>query len=213
MAHQKGNALFLILIAVVLFAALSYAITQSDRAGGNVSEEVSTVGSTVLIQHASAVGTGISRLLLRGVDVAEIRTNEPSDDPSDKYNDVASGQVFHPSGGGVSFQKVDLDMIIPGEKGEWIFTRIPDGDAPSVENIGTSAQDMVAIVPYLKKSICSAITKKLSGSDDIPELNLSLADMTNGTSTYSGAGISGQPFMCVETTDNIYVYYHVLLEQ
>jgi hypothetical protein len=83
--RERGNALFLILIAVVLFAALAYAITQSNRGGGNAGNE------TVETQYAQYAGIfnlaamEFTRLRLKGCAISDIsgRTGDP---PSSNAN-------------------------------------------------------------------------------------------------------------------------------
>src|SRR3954466_10752008 len=64
---ERGNALFLVLIAVALFAALSYAITQSGRGGGSgITNEQAQLVAARIIQMANDTRTGIQRMTLTG---------------------------------------------------------------------------------------------------------------------------------------------------
>lgn len=60
--NQSGNVLFLILIAVALFAALSYAVTQSTRGGGNADDETSLISSASLTQYPASLKLSMLRL-------------------------------------------------------------------------------------------------------------------------------------------------------
>lgn len=205
--NQSGNALFLILIAVILFAALSYAVTQSNRSGGNASRESNLITSTTVTQYPSAIRTAITRMLLRGVSVSEFDFTPPYDTNFEVA--PVHAKIFHPNGGGAVYQNVDpntveLDPNNGQPIGMWYF------DNPlAVANIGTNAADMIAVLTHVRKGICEQINQQLTGSTAIPDTGQgSLFDGMDVT----GTGIDGQPFLCVYTTNDGYSYYHVLLE-
>jgi hypothetical protein len=206
---ERGNALFLILIAVVLFAALSYAITQSNRSSGNASNETNLIASSTVTQYPAAIRTGITRMMLRGAGVSDLLFNPPSAYVGTTY------EVFHPSGGGVVYQNVDpntVESVIPtgtNATQNWYFPK-----AKVVTDIGTTTGDVVAILTRVKTGICNQINQQLTGSTTIPASGMTEANLVASPGTaLSGAGIDGQPFLCVSTTDQGNAYYHVLVEQ
>lgn len=108
MKNQSGNALFLILIAVALFAALSYAITNSGRGGGGIDKETQALDAARLVQYAGAVERGIQRMaILNGTSATEISFHDNGwgfsgyqhGSPQPNEN-----RVFHADGGGVTWQ-------------------------------------------------------------------------------------------------------------
>ncbi len=62
---SRGNILFLILLAVVLFAALSYAVTSSLRGGGkDASDETIQTGAASALSYLNLVKNEVQRLML-----------------------------------------------------------------------------------------------------------------------------------------------------
>ena len=127
MHNQLGNALFIILIAVLLFTALSYAVTQSSRGGGNANEELASIAQAEYENCTIATNTAKLRIeMINGCDEIEISyeypdgTNINSNAPSDK-----SCHIFSPSGGGAS------------PCGPWI-NGCEDSDLALLANVGDS---------------------------------------------------------------------------
>src|SRR5688572_12872535 len=99
---ESGNVLFLILIAVALFAALSYAVTQSTRSGsGSTDKETNLLNSATLTQYPTALRTAVVRMVLNGRGVENIGFNSPAN-----FGGASTDQlVFHPDGGGAVYQQ------------------------------------------------------------------------------------------------------------
>lgn len=104
---ERGNILFLILLAVVLFAAFSYAVTNSMRGGGNeASKEKALLTEADVQGYISLVENAVMRLTMSGgCTTAQVSYETPSgtgvnpDAPSDKRC-----HVYRPEGGGVTYR-------------------------------------------------------------------------------------------------------------
>ena len=98
---SRGNALFLILIAVALFAALSYAVTKSGRGGGTISKEKALLDAASLVNFGNAINAAVQRMIITGTaapDTLVFETAFKSGVPCSTGDKC----VFAPEGGGLN---------------------------------------------------------------------------------------------------------------
>ncbi len=239
--NEKGNVLFLILIAVALFAALSYAVTQSTRSGGGSTDrEQSILSGASMTQHPTALRTSVIRMILAGTDVGQLQFNAPSD-----FGNLTTDEqgVFHPLGGGGLFQQAPADVMEGTAQGQWFFNANWDVPQIGVSNTGTS-NDLIAFLPGVNRAVCLEVNRELNFVDNISDCDVSADDSEvptldtttdetriaiNADNTYtfpttdqedlansnaSCSAFAGHPSGCFyEDTLNEYVFYSVILER
>ena len=226
--QQDGNVLFLILIAVALFAALSYAVTSSTRSSGDsASSETNLISSAQITQYPASVNTAIIRMIISGTAANELRFNRPSEFTDLDSNGIG---VFHPQGGSATYVPAPADVMVSATPGQWAFNG--ELEIPDIGLAGAGGNDVIAFLVGIKQSICSKINDEYGMGTTIPVLNADRSgDYTDrmyddGTADYTmptadvadiddGSGaFDGQPFGCFQNAGaGDYVYYHVVLER
>lgn len=231
--HQEsGNVLFLILIAVALFAALSYAVTQSTRSGsGSTEKEGAALNSATITQHPTALRTAVVRMVLGGLAAEEIGFEIPS---SADFNDgSASQRVFHNLGGAAVYQTAPDDAVVMGFAGRWYINynfEVPQ-IGRSVADANAAGSDLIAFLPGVSQGICSRINEEFLGASTIPTMDLTHASILDdhelGDAILSGETFApdapnanifdGQPTGCFNDDDYngdaVNILYSVILER
>ncbi len=228
--NERGNVLFLILIAVALFAALSYAVTSSSRSGGgNASDETSLVKSAQITQYPSSVRTSIIRMMVsNGVDATDLEFNAPSDFADCTGAPTTYSQcVFHPAGGGASMITMSTDVMAGASAGIWYFTANYEiADIGTSEGGDPAGNDIIAFLPGISDGVCARINEELGiAGDTITTADFDVIpsgqQMTDGYTIPNetdvigdgdALGLAGQAFGCLTDADEN-IYYHVLIER
>lgn len=180
--REQGNVLFLILIAVALFAALSYAVTKSTSGGGaGGSREKDRLIASELMQQVAGIQFASQRLAINGVGASNmkfgytgVRSKHPAmtDANLQTFWDAAYGlisvdpstQLFHADGGGAAIpyppQSVCSDGICGFSMGG-MFTIIDTGEGLGVSGRGTVAPDVIMLLGPVRPEICNSINDSL----------------------------------------------------
>ena len=221
---ERGNVLFLILIAVALFAGLSYAVTQSTRGGGNADDETSLISSAALTQYPAGLSTTLLRMSFNGVTDSGALFNPPSDDSNCTLATNLGDCVFFSDGGGASYQLASSNVMDGGGSGTWVFNS--DNE---ILNVGGDAGDgttneTIAFLVDIRLSVCTKINTELGIGSTIPDeddatyvinqdgIVAYVQDLTPAVINGTGGELAGQPFGCFEDSADGYVYYHTLSE-
>lgn len=226
-SSSRGNVLFLILIAVALFAALSYAVTQSTRSGaGNSDKESMSLGVARLMNYGSMMQSTIDRMRIsQGLDITDIHIENNGTkwwDDTNRYccvegiPDPRRG-LFHPEGGGLTLQSFE-DLGTPHGGGTkyghstYVWGRVP--------HVGVDEDsDLMLWTVALRQNVCEAINEKV-GIAGIPEVTFDEYDfwpddpvpVLNAASGSGVAAIDGKTEFCFEYPDGRYFYTRVLKE-
>lgn len=228
MKSERGNAFFLILIAVVMFAALSYAVTSSTRMNGKgAAEEKAKLIAANVMGHISAIRTAVSRLKYIG----KCAETELSFAPSEGYYDDNPNaptdyhcHIFSTHGGGVAWDTLPPNFFDTTHAlyNVWFaqYWFIPNNNLPNISG-GTDAKtDLLLSLIFVKRDVCLAFNKLVGIPEPIPEVHWPSGYQVYATdsdpmwsdgSEFAGNAILGRSEMCTVDPGGYYAITAVIL--
>ena len=180
--NERGNVLFMILIAVALIGLLSAAIMNGGNTdSANIDDESLLIKATEVQSYASELERGVTYIVgQNGKSESDIRFAHP--DNNSEYGNLnldpdPSDQVFHRDGGGASYR---LPPSGVNDGSPWEFY-----GGTAIPGAGSNRAELVAVLPNVTQQFCTLINK-VNGQTDTQPLD-----------TGAGAASGGSPGECI----------------
>jgi len=230
---QKGNILFIILIGVALFTALTYTISRSSSSVSPSSEGAEYAKAQEILGFAEQISSAITRLQMQN----DCRTYELSLKNSvvDGYTnpnapDDGRCSVFDNRGGAAAFQKPPVELLDETKSsnsmyGDYLFTgavcldNVGTGGFASCSGDSTENEELLLILPWIKQSTCETINRILKNPETVEDTGSSFEDTKFKGSFSEGSSIGSAGhilfrngcFKSNTTPGNGYHFYYTLM--
>ncbi len=234
---EHGNALFLILIAVALFAALSYAVTQSGGGGGTIDKEQNLLNAAQITQYAASIQTAVMRMKLTGTADTDISfANNVVAGYEHATPQPSSNQVFALNGGGAKYVPPKPEWLDSTQSAQTLYGEnyvprhtciqgIGSAEVANCHSDGIDNEDLILFIPYITKELCIELNNKLgvtnpSGNPPVEFANawpVGSAKFQGSYTSFNKLNQDNQYHGCFEGDGafvppaGTYHYFHVLL--
>lgn len=231
--RESGNALILILIAIVLFAALTAAMNQGSRSStGMLSDQQANLYAMDIIQYGNTIKQAVKRMQMKGISEEDFSfentvfaTNDgtllslPEHFPNCASDDC---KVYHPAGGGVTARYPPegsaLNIESPDSPSGW-RAGAWWSMAAAMEGVGTDLADVALVSYYLRKEVCTQINNlhgvtNPGGNPPVVAHNYKALYTPGGivetvADGFSGGSVSDHASYCFEITGRSGVYAYI----
>lgn len=198
-AAERGNIFFYIMVAIVLFAALSFAVSQSNRGSMSaMSEEQARLAATEVLEYASVLSNATAQLRLRGYKDTEISYENPVSAGYANANCTEEQcKIFSTEGGGVSYKPPPAEWLDSAQSaeagyGSWIFSGENEVDQVGTDGASAANKELIAFLPYVKKVLCIEVNKKTGVTNPLGDPPREADSIAAYTALFTGSYVHGE---------------------
>jgi len=194
---EHGSAFFYIIIAIALFAALSYTVSKNRNGNTNIyTEEQAKLAAQEIIEYGNTVTNAVQKLRLRGCSDTDISFENnvvagysnggaPADNSCD---------VFDTNGGNINLPTFNRNFYDPSAPA---FTEISFNAENNITGVSSTEAELMAFVSRLDQNICDSINQILHDSNSFTDADGASVGSTQFTGAYNSSPVT----LCDGTAD------------
>lgn len=204
-AGESGAVLFVIILAIVLFAALGYAVSSSLRGGGkSASEESADVATASVMQTLLNTRMGLQRFLITSdysIDQIDMFASGMTVATGDTNACTSSACNLHdPDGGNVQAPLLPNSAWIGSTPCCASYVNSSGQLKPqyiivSIKDVGTTLPELIAYYTLVKPDVCQAVNvaSGVYAEGAVNTVSFSLGALGTGYQNFTGANTSPMP--------------------
>ena len=158
--NENGNALWFILLSVVLLGGLTAIISKGGSSSSQSGDfEKLKIKATTLLRYTKSVERAVQNMQLRGIsesDLDFVAIDAGHDNTDCTTTDC---QIFHSAGGGVPYRTIADVISDTSFSNDWIISAENRVGGLGCDDHTAGCTDLIMIAPGIAQDLCLAINK------------------------------------------------------